>query len=855
MRIAQQLQHSLGRLSQRSLPAQLPQWRIYHGMVLHKDGKAEVGVRLEPPSGSLLTDQTRTQWALHLKELLHSVVPEGERFRLMQRVGQHDGGDLEAYQAELGHPDPLSLAVTQARVEHFREMVAGDLLVGREVYAFCTFGEKRLKGAAFSPSELSAYLRQGVLLQDAMAAVFRRMQTEATPLDIQAAYALMDTYFNPDESGLPSAHYGANWVSYPSPMLRRLPELRPPTLKARLGRGLVNNAFTQQLGVGESWIRILNLYTQPERCPLESGELLSRSLLGKRGWLVLDMIHLPYETAVQSFRTRSRVWSSFRSQAEDKGDYVDESVESGADELKAFLRHLNDTGDRIYSVGIGLVLIGKEAEKLGEKSREALGDLGEIPGRPFRAIGEGLFETWRNLSPFSGKANDERVILTESNCANLIPKLGPYRGSAKAKGLFHNRHWTLTRFDLLDPVLGNRNYAIAGESGTGKSYTAQRLLLDALRDPNVEVFTVDAKDTYQTLASAVMDRAGHTAGVYLEFSLEGATCLNPLELAQGQLEPDAEELDFMVRLLHCMAVAHSDPTQAALEQSLLAKALTQTYRRKVDEVGIDGAYQKVLQTPLLRDVDQTLKAMQRDPALEARDREVAHGLSLRLQFWLLDNPGGRLFDRPSNIRLEGKRLIGFDLSALVQGGQQSTLASLTMMLVAHHIWKRVRNLGKSSVVHFDEAWLLLRDPEGVRVVESLQRLIRSYGGAVGLVVHDPKDLDQPGIETNVSTFFLHPFEDQGRFLENWMHQPPEVPALHRSLGFERGIYSEALLLRRAGGVDSKWEGGVVVVTASALEHWLFTSHDADKRKRAGVVERFGGDLLAALKHLAEGGKE
>lgn len=854
MRLAQQLQHSLKRLSQRSLPPQLPQWRIYQGVVLHQGGKAEVGVRLEPPSGTLLTDLTRAQWALHLKELLHAVVPEGERLRVVLKVGQADGGDLEDYRAELQCHDPLSTAVTQARVEHFQEMIRSNLLVGREVYAFCTFGQKRGRGTAFSTAELAAYVRQGVLLQDRMGAVFARLQTQATPLDTQAAYALMEGYFNPDEGGLKVAHYEPNWVTYPRPLLRRLPELRPPSLKARLGRGLVNNAFTFQLGVGEHWVRILNLYTQPEHCPLESGELLGRALLGRQGWLVLDLTHLPYEAAVQSFRTRSRVWSSFRGQAEDKGDYVDESVESGADELKGFLRHLNDTGDRIYSVGIGLVLLDRDAERLEARARAALGDLGEIPGRPFRSIGEGLFETWRNLSPYSGKANDERVILTGSNCAHLIPKIGPYRGSTRAKGLFHNRHWTLTRFDLLDPALGNRNYAIAGESGMGKSFTAQRLLLDALRDPSVEVFTVDAKDTYQTLASAVMDEAGQPAGAYLEFSLEGSTGLNPLELPEGQLEPDAEGLDFMVRLLHRMAVAHSDPTQAALEQSLLAKALGQTYRRKVDEVRVEGGYKKVLQTPLLRDLDQTLQALQRDPALEARHREIAHGLSLRLQYWLLDNPGGKLFDRPSTVRLDDRRLVSFDLSALVRDGQHSTLASLSMMLVAHHLWKRVRNLGKSSVVHFDEAWLLLRDPEGVRVVEALQRLIRSYGGAVGLVVHDPQDLDRPGIETNVSTFFLHAFEDQGRFLEGWMGLPPEVAALHRGLGFERGVYSEALLLRRSGGLDSKWEGGVVVVTASALEHWLFSSHDADQRKRADALQRFKGDVLATLRHLAEGGK-
>ena len=70
---------------------------------------------------------------------------------------------------------------------------------------------------------------------------------------------------------------------------------------------------------------------------------------------------------------------------------------------------------------------------------------------------------------------------------------------------------------------------------------------------------------------------------------------------------------------------------------------------------------------------------------------------------------------------------------------------------------------------------------------------------------------------------------------------------------ERWPLQASLIVHRFGEMRPG-DNIVLVVTASALEHWLFSSHDADKRKRAAALERFGGDVLAVLRHLAEGGK-
>lgn len=840
------LAQSLRRLQTRSLQARLPQWHLQGGVVVADHGKAEVGLRVTLPPSALVGQAGRAAMVVQLKEILRNVIPEGERLRMVQWARPAEAGVLEPYRRGLTSSDPISQAVTEARAGYYREQIGRGRLVQREVYLSLTFGQKRPKQTAFSPGELEALQTQGYLLRERVAAHLRRCGWQADGLDDGGVYGLMEAYFNPDLQGVEPAAYHTSWQSYPDALNLKVPELRPPTLKAHLGRSSVVNASPSTLRVGEHHLKILSLYMQPDSLPPHSGELLSRALLGEgAAWLVLDFLHLSQEATLQSFRTRSRMAASLTAKAAANQEYVDEGVESGAENLKGFLRYLNDMGDRIYAVGAGLILADRDRERLEERVRSALSDLTEVPGRPFRVIGEGLFDTWRALAPYSTLPHDERVILTESNCAHLLPKLGPYRGGEAAQTIFANRHRELTQLELFDPRAQNANYAIVGESGVGKSYLAQRLLLDELRRADTDVFTLDKKDTYRPLCALF-----GAAGAYIEFSLSGEQGINPLELEAGQLEPDQAQLGFVLRVLRRMVRPHPDPTLAETEKALLEQALRNTYRRKRVQHKAEGRYVERLETPLLRDLDDSLQALRNSPKLDEAERGLAHGLSTRLQFWLRDGVGGRLLDRPTEVGLAGKRVVGVDLGGIAE---DENLMGVAMMVIAHHVWRKAKDKTRRTLIHIDEAWALLGDPLGYAMVEEMQRLARSHNAAVGLVVHETKDLNRPGIDSNIASFFLMAFEDKENFISLRLGLPDEVAALQHSLGFERGVFSEALFLGKRGGGEGQWEGGVLVVGVSPLEHWLLTSHPPDQLTRQRMLEFCGGDLLQAAQQLAEGG--
>ncbi|WP_328708913.1 conjugal transfer protein TraC [Microbispora hainanensis] len=259
----------------------------------------------------------------------------------------------------------------------------------------------------------------------------------------------------------------------------------------------------------------------------------------------------------------------------------------------------------------------------------------------------------------------------------------------------------------------NHNSTILGCSGGGKSYLAK---LEALRSlyTGVEVAVIDPEDEYARLCAAV-------GGAYLQLGAANVR-LNPFDLPP----PDQREGDALTRrslFLHTLvAVMLGEPldkaSKAALDRAIIAayKSAGITFDRRTWK----------RRPPLMRDLADALSTDD-DP----KARELAAGLAP-----YVTGSHRRLFDGHTTTQPDS-HLIVFSLRDL-----PDELKAVGTLLTLDAVWRRISDPGnrRPRLVVVDEAWLLMRDPEGAKFLLRMAKSARKHWAGLSVVTQDAADL-------------------------------------------------------------------------------------------------------------------
>jgi type IV secretory pathway VirB4 component len=202
--------------------------------------------------------------------------------------------------------------------------------------------------------------------------------------------------------------------------------------------------------------------------------------------------------------------------------------------------------------------------------------------------------------------------------------------------------------------------------------------------------------------------------------------LNPFDLpphagsAEDGLDSLAEQVTAVVGLLNVMLSERSS-TLTPLERSVLDRAAYDAYT----EAGITSDPSTHLRpAPLLSDLHRVLERM---------DGDVAAALAARLRRYVSGSLASGLFAGPTNVALN-RRLVVFNMQAL-----EDELRPVAMHLIANFVWSQVRRKARPRVLVIDEAWSLLRYPEGGEFVSGMARRARKYYLGLVTVTQDVAD--------------------------------------------------------------------------------------------------------------------
>jgi len=480
----------------------------------------------------------------------------------------------------------------------------------------------------------------------------------------------------------------------------------------------------------------------------------------------------------------------------------------------------------------------KEAERiLADRRQRVLHAIGRMNGA--RAIPETLAQKRFFFSslPGLGEANKRETDVLTLHAADLLPIEMPWRGTQNSPlMLFETPYRQLIPFSPFDSSLGDANLLIMAKTGGGKTFLAQLMLLMMARSrPLVSI--LERGDSYTPLVELM-------GGRVISVQLDGQETLNPWDLPEGEITPSNERTAFLKNLTrHMLGDSHASDT--SLLDNVLTEAITRVYKR--------CSIRYSNPTPTFSDLREEL-ANWRDAEKMQRTIDEAHLAAIKLRQWTESGIYAKLFDRPTNMRLDSDWLF-FNLEGLSTDPRLET--AMSMLIAATMASRAAGKSGRPSVSVLDECWFLLDSPSLAPEVVQLYRTARKRNSSVWGISQTVEDFvgteshprsHGPGILKNASTKIVG--QQPGDVTPLVAHLNLNPVAIHEVKGFgapRKGRGAEALLVigERAETTHT------VRIIPTALSYWVCTTFPRERKYRAWFLQtRAGRPLLSSYQELA-----
>lgn len=395
-----------------------------------------------------------------------------------------------------------------------------------------------------------------------------------------------------------------------------------------------------------------------------------------------------------------------------------------------------------------------------------------------------------------------------------LPVLLPVFGEWKGTGTFHvaliSRNGQLMSLSLHDSDT-NKNAVIAAESGSGKSFLLNEIIVSYLSE-GAQVWVIDAGKSYKKLNEQL-------DGDFLQFDEASKICLNPFELIDDWKE-DEDTISVLIAAMASEKEKLSDFQMAGLKQILKRLWETKGQAMTVDDIAAE----------CLGHTEQRM-----------------HDIGQQLFSFTSKGGYGQYFHGHNTMRFENP----FTVLELDELQGRTHLRQVVLMQLIFQIQREMylgeRNRKKLMII--DEAWDLIKSGPVSVFIEHGFRKFRKYGGSAIIATQSLNDLyENPvgrAIAENANMMLL-------------LGQKPETIASIRDSG--RLVLSEAgfnLLstVASVGGVYSEIfvkSGhigvGVGRLIVSNFEKMLFSTAPEDVNAIENYTNR-GLNVTDAINHV------
>ena len=376
-----------------------------------------------------------------------------------------------------------------------------------------------------------------------------------------------------------------------------------------------------------------------------------------------------------------------------------------------------------------------------------------------------------NALPFGADPESARGLMryrtfTTREILPLLPLFGDSAGTGQSVLNLISRSGQLMNLSLYDSAT-NFNLCIAAQSGSGKSFLVNELLVSFLARGAV-CYVIDVGRSYEKLAEFL-------GGTFLSFGLGSGVSLNPFCCVRNY----DEEADMLNGLLAAMLA----PTEKLTD--FQGASLKRTLRELFMKHGT------ALTPDLLAD------------SLNASPDQRIRDLGTQLFPFTSGGEYGRFFAGGNSMAFSG-RLTVLELEEL-KGRKHLQQVVLLQLIYQIQQDMYLGERDRPKILIIDEAWDLLRNGDTASFIETGYRRFRKYGGAAVTVTQSVNDLyDSPAglaiMENSAHMYLLGQKAETVDRLREHSRRPlsPGGYDLLRSVHTEPGAYSEIFVISGGG---------------------------------------------------------
>ncbi|WP_368293603.1 VirB4-like conjugal transfer ATPase, CD1110 family [Dehalobacter sp. TBBPA1] len=441
---------------------------------------------------------------------------------------------------------------------------------------------------------------------------------------------------------------------------------------------------------------------------------LNRSMM-----LSLDIIPIPTDEAVREVENRLlgvetniTNWQRRQNQNNNFSAVVPYDMEQQRKESKEFLDDLTTRDQRMMFAVLTMVHVADSKEQL-DGDTETLLTMVRKHLCQFSTLTFQQMDGLNTALPIGlRKIEAIRTLTTESTAVFI-----PFRAQeiSHSGGIYYGQNVISKNIIIANrKCLLNGNSFIVGVSGSGKSFTAKREIVNQILSSDDDIILIDPEREYSLMVKAM-------GGEIIHISATSQNHINAMDMNRDYgdgANPVILKSEFVLSLCEQLIGGQN---LGAKQKSLIDRCTASVYRKY-----LQSNFQAM--TPTLQDFHAELL---KQDELEAQE--------IALAIELFTSGSLNTFAKPTNVDVNN-RLICYDILDL---GKQ--LLPIGMLVVLDSILNRItqnRAKGKNTFIIIDEIYLLFQHEYSANFLFTLWKRVRKYGAFCTGITQNVDDLLQ-----------------------------------------------------------------------------------------------------------------